>query len=48
MVLRGPYPLGWWALILLVMGIFQHRSNIQRLLTGTENKFSPKRKNASG
>lgn len=48
MVLRGPYPLGWWALILLVMGIFQHRSNIQRLLAGTENKFNPKRKNASG
>lgn len=48
MLLRGPYPLGWWALILLVMGIFQHRSNIQRLLAGTENKFSPKRKNASG
>lgn len=44
MLFRGPYPLGWWALILLVMGIFQHRSNIQRLLSGTENKFSPKRK----
>ena len=48
MLIKGPYPLGWWALILLVMGIFQHRSNIQRLLAGTENKFSPKQKNASG
>ena len=44
MLIKGPVPLGWWALILLVMGLFQHRSNIQRLLNGTENKFSPKQK----
>ncbi|NLX83761.1 MAG: glycerol-3-phosphate 1-O-acyltransferase PlsY [Clostridiales bacterium] len=42
-IFRGPYPYGWWAVILLIMGVFQHRSNIARLMNGTENKFSPKR-----
>lgn len=42
-ILRGPLPYGVWALILLVLGIFQHRSNIQRLLEGKENKLSFKR-----
>ena len=45
-ITRGAFPYGWWAVILLVMGLFQHRSNISRLISGTENKFSPKR-NAS-
>lgn len=48
MVLRGPIPHGFWAVILLVLGIFQHRSNIQRLLQGTENKLSLKRPQSPG
>ena len=43
---RGMVPYGWWSLILLALGLFQHRSNIARLLNGTENKFSLKRKSS--
>lgn len=38
------YPGNWWALVLITMTasllIWSHRSNIRRLLTGTESKFS--------
>lgn len=40
MAIRGPVPYGWWSLILLVLGVFQHRSNIVRLISGKENKFT--------
>lgn len=42
-ILRGPFPFGWWALILMVLGFFQHRSNIGRLLAGKENKLTLKK-----
>lgn len=42
-ILRGLVPYGWWAFILLVLGVFQHRSNLSRLLKGQENKLSFKR-----
>ena len=42
-ITRGLFPYGWWAFILLVLGLFQHRSNIKRLLNGTESKFKLKR-----
>lgn len=41
---RGLMPYGWWSLILLVLGVFQHRENIKRILTGKENRFSLKSK----
>lgn len=43
---RGFLPYGWWSLILLVLGVFQHRENIKRILTGSENRFSLKNKPA--
>ncbi len=39
-ILRGFIPYGFWALLLLLLGVYQHRSNIERLLSGTENRFS--------
>jgi len=48
MLTRGPVPHGLWAVILLALGIFQHRSNIQRLVRGKENKFSLKRPQSPG
>ncbi|NLW21536.1 MAG: glycerol-3-phosphate 1-O-acyltransferase PlsY [Clostridiales bacterium] len=47
MVRRGMHPYGWWALILLALGLFQHRENIGRLLKGTENKLSFKKKTSA-
>lgn len=41
---RGFLPYGWWSLILLVLGVFQHRENIKRILSCTENRFSFKKK----
>ncbi|MDY5731500.1 MAG: glycerol-3-phosphate 1-O-acyltransferase PlsY [Eubacteriales bacterium] len=32
-----------WAALLAVLNVFQHRSNIQRLLTGKENKLGKKK-----
>lgn len=43
LILRGFHPYGWWSLILLALGIFQHRTNIKRLLSGKENKLSFKK-----
>lgn len=42
-IFRGPLPYGYWSLILFILGIFQHRANIKRLLEGKENKLSFKR-----
>ncbi len=33
-----------WALLLTIIGIYRHRTNIQRLLTGNENKLGSKKK----
>ena len=37
-------PHGAWALILLVLAVYQHRANIARLMRGEENKLNLKRK----
>lgn len=42
-LLRYPFwPAGCWALALTILGIVRHRSNIQRLANGKENRFEPK------
>ena len=38
------WPAGVWALILLGLGIYRHRSNLERLKNGTENKIGQKAK----
>jgi acyl phosphate:glycerol-3-phosphate acyltransferase len=40
----GVWPL-MWALALMLMGLYRHRENIQRLINGTENKVGSKKKN---
>ncbi len=42
-IFRGFIPSGLWAVILLVLAVYQHRSNIARLVQGKENKLSFKR-----
>ena len=39
-VFHGFWPMGAWALALLILGAFQHRANISRLIQGTENRFT--------
>ena len=39
----GLWPYGAWAFLLLALGIYRHRSNLQRLRDGTENKLGQKR-----
>ena len=36
------WPVALWALALLILGVYRHRSNIQRLRNGTENKIGHK------
>lgn len=38
------WPTGVWALTLLALGVYRHRSNLQRLKNGTENKIGQKAK----
>ena len=38
------WPTGVWALILLALGVYRHRSNLERLKNGTENKIGQKAK----
>lgn len=40
---HGFWPVGTWAILLFLLGAFQHRSNIGRLLRGKENKFTGKK-----
>ena len=41
-LLRQPFwPAGVWALVLTALGVFQHRSNIERLAAGRESRFDP-------
>ena len=37
------FPAGVWAIALALLCIWRHRSNIERLLNGTENKFGSKK-----
>ena len=38
------WPVGVWAFALLLLGIYRHRANLQRLKNGTENKIGQKAK----
>lgn len=38
------HPYGIWSLILLGLGVYQHRTNIKRLMDGNENKIGAKKK----
>ena len=38
------WPVGVWALVLLALGVYRHRSNLERLKNGTENKIGQKAK----
>lgn len=40
----GLWPYAVWAFLLLALGIYRHRSNLQRLREGTENKLGQKKK----
>ena len=45
MLLTQPFwPFAVWALILLILGVYRHRSNLERLRNGTENKIGQKAK----
>lgn len=37
---RGMWPWGVWGFVLLLLGAYRHRANIQRLLKGEESKFT--------
>lgn len=37
------FPAGVWAIALALLCVWRHRTNIQRLLNGTENKFGAKK-----
>lgn len=43
MFTRSFWPTGAWALLLLAIASYRHRSNIQRLFKGTESKFTGKK-----
>lgn len=38
------WPVALWALVLMALGFYRHRSNLQRLKNGTENKIGQKAK----
>ena len=40
---RGLWPVGAWALLLFIFAVYRHRTNIQRLMRGTESKFTGKK-----
>ncbi len=45
MILTQPFwPTAVWALIMLALGVYRHRSNLERLRNGTENKIGQKAK----
>lgn len=45
MLFRQPFwPVAVWALVLLALGVYRHRSNLVRLKNGTENKIGQKAK----
>ncbi len=45
MLLTQPFwPAAVWAFALLILGVYRHRSNIERLRNGTENKIGQKTK----
>ena len=44
---RGLWPVGAWALLLFIFAVYRHRTNIQRLMRGTESKFTGKKHNTT-
>lgn len=42
-LMKGPWPLGVWALLLFLVATYRHRENIKRLLAGQENRFTAKK-----
>ena len=42
-IFRGVWPIGLWAAALSALCCWRHKTNIQRLLNGTENKFNPEK-----
>lgn len=38
------WPVAVWAFVLLALGVYRHRSNLKRLMDGTENKLGQKAK----
>lgn len=40
---RGLWPVGAWVLLLFIFAVYRHRTNIQRLMRGTESKFTGKK-----
>lgn len=40
----GIWPFGLWAFVLLALGVWRHRANIERLKNGCENKIGQKAK----
>ena len=45
MAITQPFwPYAVWALCLLALGVYRHRSNLERLKNGTENKLGQKAK----
>ena len=38
------WPAGIWALVLMILGFYRHRANLERLKNGTENKIGQKAK----
>ena len=40
---RGLWPVGACALLLFIFAVYRHRTNIQRLMRGTESKFTGKK-----
>ncbi len=43
-ITAGIWPFGLWAFVLLALGVWRHRANIERLKNGTENKIGQKAK----
>ncbi len=43
-ITAGIWPFGLWAFVLLALGVWRHRTNIERLKNGTENKIGQKAK----
>ena len=39
-IVRGFWPMGLWIIAVVALGFWRHRSNIQRILNGTESRLS--------
>jgi len=39
LIFEGIWPAGVWAVLLMIMAVYRHRGNVQRLISGTERKI---------